>query len=101
MAAVYFLAVHNVTDPDQLLTPCHVLAVRLQRVQGVLRRGRDGAAAREQDRCPEWGRHQRRGSEQHPQHRPRPRRDLIAQPHSIDPEIGLRRVGFGVFLDDA
>ena len=44
--------------------------------------------------------HQRGGREQHEQNRSRPRRDLIAQPDRLDAEVGLRRIRFGMLLDD-
>ena len=43
---------------------------------------------------------QRRRREQHEQHGPRRRHDLIAQADGIDPEVGRRRVGLGMLLDD-
>ena len=44
--------------------------------------------------------HQRRGGEQHQQHRPRRRRDLVAQADGVDPEIRVRRIRLGMLLDD-
>ena len=43
---------------------------------------------------------QRRRGQQDEEHRSRPRCDLIPQQLRVDPEVGLRRVRLGVFLED-
>ena len=42
---------------------------------------------------------QRRRGQQHQQHGARRRGDLVAQPHRVDAEVGLRRIGLGMRLD--